>query len=117
MSTGSDTVLMTVKTPLMPRPTSARVNSRLTVSQALREIRKVPPRDANARRVLEQIERETSGQHDFLALSSTNEVVKIDPEKTVLEDIAVPREVRTMRGVETVPVAAFEVQAYAPVGN
>jgi hypothetical protein len=93
------------------------MNRRLTVAQSLRELRKIPPKDANARRILEQLDRETASQHDFLTLNNHGEVVKIDPERTTLQEIAVPREVRTEKGVEIVPTAAFEIQAYAPVGN
>jgi hypothetical protein len=100
----------------MARATSAVLPGRLTVAQSLGEVRKIPPKDATARRVLQQIERETSGVHDFLALSRTGELVKIDPQKTTLDEIAVPREVRTTTGVEVIPTAAYEVQAYAPVG-
>lgn len=111
-----DTVVVAVKTPLMPRPTSARMARHLTLRQSLEMLRKAPPKDAHAGRILQQLARETSGPHDFLALRPGGEVVKIDPEKTTLGDIAVPRPVRTEDGVETVETAAFEVQAYARVG-
>ena len=113
----TDTVVVAVKTPLMPRPTTVRMSGGLTVAQSLRELRKLPPKDAAARRVLQQLDSETSGPHDFLALTPTGEAARVDPDKTTLKEIAVPREVRTERGIETVPTAAYEVQAYAPVGR
>jgi hypothetical protein len=109
-------VLAMIKTPMMPRPTTALLPAELTLAESLRELRKMPPKDANAARVLEQLERETSSTHDFLAVMHTGEVEKVAPERT-LEEIAVPREVRTSRGIEKMPTAAYEVQAYAPVGS
>lgn len=116
VATEEDMVVVAVKTPLMPRATSARLNGNLTVAESVAELRKTPARDASTRRVLQQLEREMSGPHDYLVLNESGEVVKADPQKTTLRDIAVPREVETMEGAETVPTAAFEVQAYAPVG-
>jgi hypothetical protein len=109
-------VVVAVKTPLMARATSVLLPGGLTVAQSLGEVRKIPPKDAAARRVLQQIDRETSGVHDFLAVTRTGELVKIDPKKTTLDEIAIPREVKTTQGVEIQPTAAYEVQAYAPVG-
>jgi hypothetical protein len=109
-------VMVAVKTPLMPRATTAYLSGRLTMAQSLEQLRKVPPKDATATRVLQQLARETSGPHDYLVVNRAGEVVKVDPHKTTLLEVAVPREVKTNRGVETVPTAAFEVQAYAPVG-
>jgi hypothetical protein len=111
------TVVVAVKTAMMPRGTTARLPDSLSAAQAVTEMRRVPPKDAGAMRVLQQLEREMAGPHDFLAVSKGGEVVKIDPHKTTLRELAVPREVQTARGPETVRVAAFEVQAYAPVGN
>jgi hypothetical protein len=111
-----DLVVVAVKTPLMPKATSARLSGRLTMRETLDALRKVPVRDAGSRRVLQQLEREVSGAHDYLVLTESGEVVKADPQKTTLKDIAVPREVRTPKGLEKIPTAAFEVQAYAPVG-
>jgi 1-deoxy-D-xylulose 5-phosphate reductoisomerase len=111
-----DMVLTAVKTPLMQRATSALLPGRLTVNQALQELQKIPPKDSHARGVLQQLERETSGTFDFLVVTQTGEVCKAEP-STTLQEITVPREIRTPRGLETVPTAAFEVQAYAPVGG
>jgi hypothetical protein len=109
-------VLVAVKTPLMPRATSALLSGRLTLLQSLERLRALPPQDATATRVLQQLDRETSGPHDYLAVKDTGEVVKVDPRTTTLSDIAAPRGVHTGRGPEAVPTAAYEVQAYAPVG-
>jgi hypothetical protein len=110
-------VVVAVKTPMMPRPTTARMPGRLTAAQALEALRKIPPKDATATRVLQQLARETAGQHDFLVVTTTGQTVKIDPHHATIEELAVPREIRVSDGMETVPIAAFEVQAYAPVGS
>lgn len=112
-----DLILTAVKTPMMPRPTTALLPKDLSLAQSLAELCKIPPKDANATRVLQQLEREISGgKYDFLAVTRTGEIVKVQP-TTSLQEIAVPREVRTARGLEEIPTAAFEVQAYAPVGG
>jgi len=105
-----------LKTPMSPRPLLASLDRRLTLTQAVREVRQMPPGDATDDRLLQQLARELSGPHDFLALGPQGELTKVDPETTTLGDISVPREVRTLRGVETTGIAGFEVQAYAPVG-
>jgi hypothetical protein len=104
------------KSPMSPRAIMASLDRRLTLRQAVRELRQTPPADAGDHRLLLQLQRELSGMHDFLALGPDGELTKVDPETTTLGDISVPREVRTPRGVETTPVAACEIQAYAPVG-
>lgn len=110
-------VLVAVKTPLMPQATTALLPGGLTLAQALDELRRTPPKDSNGARVLQQLERETLGRaFDFLALKPTGQVAKVEP-STTLREIAVPREIRTPQGLETIPAAAFEVQAYAPVGG
>ena len=118
MTTGNtEMVLVAVKTPMMPRATTTLLPGRLTLIQSLEELRKIPPKDANATRILQQLEREMSGgAYDFLAVTPTGEVVTAPP-STTLEEITVPREVRTSRGLEMIPTAAFEIQAYAPVGQ
>jgi hypothetical protein len=113
---GDPSVIAVVKTPMTPRPTTASLRADLTLRQSLDELRRLPPKDEDGRRLIQQLSRETSGPHDFLVLDHRGGLKKVDPDRTTLGDIAVPREVRTPRGVETVPAAAFEVQAYAPVG-
>jgi hypothetical protein len=109
-------VLVALKTPLMPQATTLLLSGRLTLAESFQALRQIPPKDANATRVLQQLERETSGPHDFLALTRTGEIEKVDPRKVTLEEIAIPREVRTAHGIEKIPTAAYEVQAYTPVG-
>jgi hypothetical protein len=109
-------VLFAVKTPIMPRPTTAFLPRELNLAQAIEQLRAMPPKDANATRVLQQLARETSaGAFDFLALTPTGEMVKVRP-TTTLQEIAFPREVRTPTGLKTVPSVGLEVQAYSPVG-
>src|SRR4029077_17275735 len=106
----------TFKSPMSPRALTASLDRRLTLNQAVRELRKRPPTDATDHRLVLQLEREMSGPHDFLALGLKGEITKVDPDTTTIADISVPREVRTPRGVETTPIAGCEIQAYAPVG-
>jgi len=116
VSTTDPSVLVAFKTPMTPRPSTAYLRGNLTLRQTLHELRRIPPKDEADRRLIQQLDRETSGPHDFLVLGRKGELTKVDPERTTLGDIAVPREVRTPRGTEKLPTAAFEVQAYAPVG-
>jgi hypothetical protein len=105
-----------LKTPMWPRPLMASLDAKLTLNQAVRKLRQMSPADAADSRLLQQLERELSGPHEFLAIGPAGELTKVDPETTTLGDISAPREVRTPRGVETTRIAGFEVQAYAPVG-
>jgi hypothetical protein len=104
------------KSPMSPWALPATLDRRLTLQQAIRELRKQPIGDPAEHRLRLQLERELSGPHDFLAIGPQGELTKVDPEKTTLGDIAVPRQVRTPRGIETTQMASCEIQAYAPVG-
>jgi hypothetical protein len=116
-NTSEDRVLVAIKTPMMPRATTALLPGVLTLQQALDALRKMTPKDDTALSVLRQLERETSGSaYEFLVVTTTGEVDKAPPSKT-LREVARPREIRTARGLETIPLAAVEVQAYAPVGS
>src|SRR3954453_6166792 len=65
----ADTSLMVAfKTPMTPRPSTARLPGKLTLRQALAELQRVPPKDEAARRLVHQLGRETSGPHDVLVL-------------------------------------------------
>ncbi len=112
----NEIALVAVKTPMMPRPTTAMLPVALTVEQALAQIRSIPPKDANARRVLQQLELETSRSFNFLAIGESGEINEVKG-STALHKISFLREVRTERGLEKIPTVAFEVQAYAPVGK
>lgn len=108
------TVVVAVKTPLMPKPTTARLPGRLSLRQAIEQLQREMPKDAHAARVLQQLAREMTEVHNFLAVRPTG-IEKVDPQ-TTLDQIAVPREIRTHGGIEVVRVAAYEVQSYAKVG-
>ncbi|MBI2479468.1 MAG: hypothetical protein HYV60_12795 [Planctomycetia bacterium] len=98
-------VVAAVKTPLMPKPTTARMPARLSLRQAIDQLRQETPKDAHAARVIEQLTRATDG------------LQRVDPETTTLADVAMPREIRTDNGFETIRVAAWELQSYARVGR
>jgi hypothetical protein len=109
-------VLLAIKTPMLPNATSVFLPGDLSLAQAVVALRKIQPKDDNARRVLQQVERETSASaYDFVVVTAAGEGEKTAPSK-LLREIAAPREIRTARGLEVIPVAAVEVQAYAPVG-
>jgi hypothetical protein len=110
-------VLVAIKTPMMPSATTAFLPENLSLKQVVDAFRQMQPKDDNARRVLQQLERETSASaFDFVVVSPTGIGEKAAPSK-LLREIAVSREIRTVRGLELIPVAAVEVQAYAPVGG
>jgi hypothetical protein len=110
------TIPVAVKTAMSPRPLMGALDSRMTLSQAVRELRQMPPADAADGRLLQQLTRELSGAHEYLAIGPSGELTRVDPETTTVGDIAAPRAVRTPQGVETTRIAACEIQAYAPVG-
>lgn len=110
-------VLVAFKTPMTPRPSTAYLHSDLSLRQSLQEVRLIPPKDEAARRLIQQLDRETSGTHDVLVVGPRGELTKVDPDNTKLGDIAIPREVRTASGTKKVSAVAIEVQAYAPVGR
>jgi hypothetical protein len=116
-NTRDEMVVVAVKTPLMPRATSLLMDGRMTLRQSVDRLRRTPPKDQAAAEVIQQLDREAAGAHDYLVVTKTGEVRKADPDGTTLVEVAVPREVRTAQGVKTVPTAAIELQAYAPVGH
>ena len=110
-------VLVAVKTPLMPSAATWALPGRLTLRESLAELQRSSPRDDTARQVLAQLERETSGSaFQFLVVSEDGTIAPAPP-STRLSDIACGRDVPTSKGLQNVKVAAFEVQAYAPVGG
>lgn len=110
-------VLVAVKTAMLPHATTRRLPAHLTLRQSLDEIRGTPPKDDTARRVQQELARETSRPgFQYLVLGPTGQLVRVPPE-TRLADIALPKEIRTSRGIETVPAAAIEIQGYASVGG
>ena len=63
-----DTVVVAVKTPLMPKPTTARLPARLNLRQAVEQLQRETPKDAHAARVLQQLRNEMSEVHHYLAV-------------------------------------------------
>ncbi len=116
---GSDgQVLLAVKTPLMPRPVTAVVSGEATLEESVRAITGGPsPTDDDVRRVIEQLEREMSASAYHYLVVSPSGTVTNTPRTTALREIASPREVRTSKGLKSIPMVAVEVQAYAPVGS
>ena len=88
----------------------------LTLRQSLDELRRLPPKDEDGRRLIQQLARETSGPHDFLVLDQRGGLKKVNPDRTTLGDIAVPREVRTRAASRRCPRRRSRSRAYAPVG-
>ena len=109
-------VLAAVKIPLVPRPTTARLPARLTLRQAMTQLLNDPPKDAESARALQLLSREMNDVHHFLTVKAGGEVTQVNPSETTLSSIAVPREFRTPRGIEVIPVSSFEIQAYSKVG-
>jgi hypothetical protein len=109
-------VLAVTKTAVTEDATSAMLCGNMTLAESVAELARAAPRNERERRVKEQLLRELSGPHDFLVVSQRGELTKADP-KTTLSKVAVPREIKTADGWEEIPVAAFEVQAYADVGS
>lgn len=114
------TTLVAAKAPLSRGSMVADLDSRLTLPQALQELRRftLSEGDPDTLLVLQQVVREQSAQHSYLAIGPKGELSRVDdPSRTTVAEIARSRAVRTPDGgVDTVQIAAFEVQAYAPVG-
>ncbi|MCA9063848.1 MAG: hypothetical protein KDA96_12335 [Planctomycetaceae bacterium] len=106
---------MAVKTPMMPRSTSIRLPAGLSLRESVNQLTKESPKDANAKRIIQQLIRETASVHHFLVIRPEG-MTQVDPDNITLDDIAVPREVRTERGIDVVRIAAIEIQQYARVG-
>ena len=110
-----NTVIMSVKTPMMPRPTTVRLPGGLNLRASVQQITKEAPKDTHASRVIQQLLREMSDVHHFLVVRHSG-IEQVDPEKTTLDEIAIPKEVRTEHGLDLVRIASVEIQAYARVG-
>lgn len=115
-TTTSGKILVGIKTPFMPRSLAASLQGHETVSNTLVQVLQTPPKDPASAEVLQQLALETSGgDFHFLTINKHGEAVRIEP-STQLHEIAVPREIRTARGIEMMPTVAIEVQSYAKVG-
>jgi hypothetical protein len=112
-----DTVIMSLKTPMMPRPTTARLPGRLNLRASVQQFTKETPKDAHASRMIQQLLREMSNVHHFLVVRPGSGIEQVDPDSTTLEAIAVPREIRKEGGFDYVRVASVEIQQYAKVGS
>src|SRR5689334_12215569 len=81
-TTADNQILLAIKTPMMPRATSAFLPRSLTLLQALDAVRKTPPKHDNARRVLRQLERKTSvSAYDFLVIAARARLIKCRPRR------------------------------------
>ena len=83
------------------KATTARLPGHLSLRQAIEQLQREMPKDAHAARVLQQLAREMTEVHNFLAVRPTG-IEKVDPQ-TTLDQIAVPQEIRTHEGIEVVP--------------
>ncbi len=110
-----DAVLMSIKTPMQPRPTTVRMSGKFRLRESVKQLISDAPKDTHAARVITQLIREQSGAHQFLAVKKLG-LEQVDPETTTLADIAIPKEVRTEHGIELMRVASVEIQSYARVG-
>ena len=108
-------ILVADKTPLMPKPVMISVPSRFTLRQAAKHLQATQTDDPARKRIALQVARETSTRHSYLA-TGPGGLKTVDPDKTTVAEIAVPREIRTPSGIEIVPASGFEIQSYAPVG-
>ena len=110
-------VVVSIGTPLMARATRAVFPAQTTVAECIREITNTEAVDADERRVVQQIRRETQGvRFDILLILRGGRIATARPDQPLAE-IATPREVRTPTGTAKMLVAQIELQSYAPVGS
>ena len=113
-----DRVVVALKTPLDVKPVTAALPSDLTLAHAVAAMRKaIPDADVDGRHVLANVEREMAASRVDYLVVRPGQGVLCAPATTRLRDVAAPRELRTPKGLKTVPAVAFEVQAYAGVGR
>lgn len=107
-----------IKTPLMPKAVMVLVPGRFSLREAAKHLVSMQTDDPAVRRMALQVQRETKARHTFLVPRGARGLEAVNPDETSISQVAVPREIRTLSGnVEIIPTAAFEVQAYAPVGR
>jgi hypothetical protein len=111
------TVLVALKTPLDSRPVVAALPADFTLERSIGAMRKaLPTNDFEGRQILDNVEREMSASTVSFLVVRPEGVVNT-PRSSKLRDVASPREMRTAKGLKTVPAVAVEVQAYAGVGR
>lgn len=116
VDTEDELVFFALKTPLDVRAVTAAFPPGVTLDHAITSMRKaIPAHDAPGHHVLDNVEREmTASRPNVLVVRPDG--VTIADRSSRLREIATPVEMRTSKGVKTVPAVAVEVQAYASVG-
>lgn len=110
-------VMVSVKTPMTRRAVATMMPSELTVEECVRTLCRTPPKDGPGRHLVELLEQETAGSGcTYFSVSPSGEVAPVEG-RTTLAEVAAPMEIRTPRGIERMPAASLEVQAYAKVGG
>lgn len=110
-------VLFGVRTATANIVLSRHLSASLSIREAIEEVRRQAPEDATSQNAMRLLEAEMQAPRcHYFALTATSELVDVTPE-TRIGEIAVPTEVRTPRGLETVKAARVVIQAYAQVGG
>jgi len=112
----NDQVILGMRTSRQPRGFTAVLPGHLTLQQSLTEIGRSAPKDPETTRILQQIADETSVDFNFLVVGPNGSLKPASP-GTRIREVALPREIRTKRGVEILPAAGVELQSYAKVGS
>lgn len=102
-----------VKTALSPNALSREADGDQHIQELIQSITAQNPTEA---RVLQQITREMSDQHDFLVATLKGVKKVSDPARVTLSELASPQEIRTDTGIKVVETVSLEVQAYCRVG-
>jgi hypothetical protein len=110
-------VVLALKTPLDARAVTAAFPPDLTLDRAIIEMRKaIPAQDRDGHAVLDNVARELAATRANFLVVRADGVTQTE-RHVRLRDISTPRELRTSKGLKTVPSVAVEVQAYASVGG
>jgi hypothetical protein len=110
-----DEILTFVKTPGMARAAAISLPPAATVGESIQRLQSRSIKTDEDRRFVEHLRRETSGPHNFFALTHGSQLIEVKPQ-TRLADLAIPRELHFPEGPRHVPCVAVEVVQYASVG-
>ena len=114
--TSDNGLIMTqVKPAMMIRPAEKWLPASETVASAVQLFINAPEGPVG-HEIAAQLRLEMTDKFEYLAVNSAGESEKVEG-TTKLGAIAVPKEIRTPRGLELVPTARIKVQAYMPVGR
>ena len=114
---GVDDVVVAARSGVGTTALRSAVPGSMSVRDAIAEVCRKHGQDESAGGVIAQLQRELAARSlDFYAERADGGLEALNPKSRVM-DVAVPQEIVTPRGLQTIKTATIAVQSYADVGQ